>query len=161
MHCANKTTTSIQRTIFKDKNKNKNKQSIRTPPELRPFILVFSSGARGGVVPDSVNSIVSGAALLLPNPRRTAVEVQDGRRARLTDEDLDERGPGQRVLVYELQRGEQRRHEDLLGPGPAAQEHVLRARGVRHGVEAGRVLRMGGQRCELCAGSGVGGTVRG
>jgi hypothetical protein len=76
--------------------------------------------------------------------------VQDGRRARLTDEDLDERGPGQRVSAHEPQRGEQRRHEDLLGPGPAAQEYVLRARGVRHGVEVGRQLRVGvgGQRRE-------------
>jgi hypothetical protein len=104
------------------------------------------------VVPDSVDSVVSSAAaaLLLPHPRRTAVEVQDGRRARLTDEDLDERGPGQRVSAHEPQRGEQRRHEDLLGPGPAAQEYVLRARGVRHGVEVGRQLRVGvgGQRRE-------------
>jgi hypothetical protein len=98
------------------------------------------------VVPDSVDSVVSSVAFL-PHPRHTAVEVQDGHRARLTDEDLDERGPGQRVSAHELQRGEQHRHEDLLGPGlrpgPAAQEHVLRARGIRHGVEVVRQMRVG------------------
>jgi hypothetical protein len=128
----------------------------RRPPERWPFVLVFPTAVRRGVVPDSVDSVVSSAAFL-PHPRRTTVKVQDGRRTRLTDEDLAERGPGQRVSAHEPQRGEQRRHEDLLRPGLrpglAAQEHVLRVRGVRHSVEVGRQLRVGvvgggGQRCE-------------
>jgi hypothetical protein len=50
----------------------------------------------------------------------------------------------------ENQRGEQRRHEDLLGIGPAAQEHVLRAGGIRYGNEVRCVLRRGGgERCDL------------
>jgi hypothetical protein len=97
------------------------------------------------VVPNSVNSIARSAALL-PSQRGTAVEVQHGRRAWLSDEHFDESRPGQRLLVDELHRGEQRRDEDLLGTGPAAQEHVLGLRRVRHGGEVRCILRTGGRR---------------
>lgn len=98
------------------------------------------------MVPNSVNGIARRAAAILNQRAGTAVEVQHGRRARLSDEYLHEREPGLRLLVDELQRGEQRRHEDLLGVRPAAQEHVLRLRRVGHGGEVRCILQAGGRR---------------